>query len=215
MIIGIGHKMRQGKDTIANYLVEKYSFKKIAFADILKDEVSDPSVPVLFYYKTTGLLVMTDKYGGRFEIGRNAGFSNIYDKFVSYLEKNNDYDSINVIIKNGVVNKDRQLYQLWGDYRRTVFGKDYFVDKVISVIDNSDDDYVISDVRFLNEANAIRKMGGVLLKVYGRLVNEAHTDHISENELNDFRFDYEISNDTTFDDLYYNVDLVMRDILSE
>lgn len=36
MIIGITGKKQSGKDTIANYLVNKYNFEKISFADPLK-----------------------------------------------------------------------------------------------------------------------------------------------------------------------------------
>ena len=40
MIIGIIGKKRVGKDTLANHLVEKYGFVKVAFADALKLEVA-------------------------------------------------------------------------------------------------------------------------------------------------------------------------------
>ena len=37
MIIGIAGNKRHGKDTIGNYLIEKYGFEKISFAQPIKD----------------------------------------------------------------------------------------------------------------------------------------------------------------------------------
>ena len=37
MIIGLGFKARSGKDTVADYLIENYGFKRLAFADALKE----------------------------------------------------------------------------------------------------------------------------------------------------------------------------------
>ena len=36
MIIGLGFKARSGKDCVADYLVGKYGFQKLSFADSLK-----------------------------------------------------------------------------------------------------------------------------------------------------------------------------------
>ncbi len=44
MIIGFAGKMRAGKTTAANYLVDKYGFKKFAFADILKEMMFNAGV---------------------------------------------------------------------------------------------------------------------------------------------------------------------------
>ena len=41
MIVGITGKANAGKDTIADYLVSQYSFKKIALADPIKRLVKD------------------------------------------------------------------------------------------------------------------------------------------------------------------------------
>jgi hypothetical protein len=41
MIIGLGYKKRMGKDTVADYLVENYNFKKIAFADGVRSAVEE------------------------------------------------------------------------------------------------------------------------------------------------------------------------------
>ena len=40
MIIGLSGNIGSGKDTIANYLVEKYNFRKVSFASKLKDIVA-------------------------------------------------------------------------------------------------------------------------------------------------------------------------------
>ncbi len=36
MIVGLGYKARSGKDTVADYLCKSYGFKRIGFADALK-----------------------------------------------------------------------------------------------------------------------------------------------------------------------------------
>src|SRR5690625_5115450 len=41
MKIGLTGKMRAGKDTVADYLVENYGFKKFAFGDALKRYVHE------------------------------------------------------------------------------------------------------------------------------------------------------------------------------
>ena len=41
MIVGLGHQAQVGKDTAANFLVERYSFKRLAFADTLKHVLFD------------------------------------------------------------------------------------------------------------------------------------------------------------------------------
>jgi len=41
VLIGIGHKKQHGKDTIADYLVEKYGFKKTSWAERLKAGINE------------------------------------------------------------------------------------------------------------------------------------------------------------------------------
>ena len=37
IIVGLSGKAGSGKDTVANYLVEKHNFTKLAFAGVLKE----------------------------------------------------------------------------------------------------------------------------------------------------------------------------------
>jgi len=210
MIIGIGHKMRQGKDTLADYISMKYGFEKVAFASVLKDEVSSEIFPIIYYYKYTKLLVLSDKYQNRFEMYSNTPYKDIYNSFLKYLNNTNKYESDDIIVKTGVKEKDRELLQIWGDFRRTVYGKNYFVDRVMAR--SCGRDIVISDVRFRNEAEEIKKRYGILIKVQGRKIEEKFTNHVSENDLNDFKFDYEIDNSGSFKNLYLQADRIMKEI---
>jgi hypothetical protein len=41
ILLGVGYKMQSGKDTMADYCVDKYSAVKVSFASKLKELVSD------------------------------------------------------------------------------------------------------------------------------------------------------------------------------
>jgi len=87
--------------------------------------------------------------------------------------------------------------------------------------------FIISDVRFKNEANFIQSNNGLVLRVNApnrseiRVRTEANNDslimekiksHLSETSLDDYQFKYTISNDnTSFDDLNNQ----MSDIIKE
>ena len=53
MVLGLGHKARQGKDFLAKYLKERYGFEIMHFADALYHEVEQCEI---VYSIATGLL---------------------------------------------------------------------------------------------------------------------------------------------------------------
>jgi hypothetical protein len=58
--------------------------------------------------------------------------------------------------------------------------------------------WIIPDVRFLNEAEAIKERGGIIIRVdRGSPANS----HKSETILDNYRFDFIISNNGTIDEL--------------
>lgn len=78
------------------------------------------------------------------------------------------------------------------------------------LMDYSDgDDWIISDVRFINEADYIKFHGGTIIKV-NRITK--HDLHPSENELDFIIPDYEISNSGSFFDLEYSVKKILNNL---
>lgn len=76
--------------------------------------------------------------------------------------------------------------------------------------------WIITDVRFPNEAQAIKDKGGVIIRV-DRKVDEVpyqtlEQRHPSETSLDDWRFDYYISNNGTLDRLKMKVEEVLQDL---
>jgi hypothetical protein len=73
--------------------------------------------------------------------------------------------------------------------------------------------WIISDVRFKNEADEIKKRGGIVIRLNRTrvldMVNDKQTVrdslHISETDLDDYQFDHVIDNNGTLEDLYQNL----------
>ena len=74
------------------------------------------------------------------------------------------------------------------------------------------DDWVITDMRFKNEYDTIKDYGGYAIKVTRPGVNPVNS-HSSEDDLVDAKFNYEICNDGTLDDLENKVRDVLSDLL--
>lgn len=74
---------------------------------------------------------------------------------------------------------------------------------------NCGSDAIISDVRFPNEAKAVKARGGIVIKIV-RPDAKAEDSHQSETRIDEIEADYTIWNDTTLDNLVLNVDSLVR-----
>jgi phosphomevalonate kinase len=108
----------------------------------------------------------------------------------------------------------RALLQVWGtEFRREFHGYDYWINKMGDILTSSDPHYdlmFITDVRFKNEAEYIKEMGGQVIQVIRRTPDIYQTlqdmppldSHATENDMEDYPdFDYTINNDKSPDDL--------------
>jgi hypothetical protein len=94
----------------------------------------------------------------------------------------------------------RKLLQSIGVAAREVLGKNVWVVAALRKMEDDSKDYVITDVRFENEASMIKYLGGVMWRISRDGVTPVNS-HISENELDGYKFDQILKNEGSLDDL--------------
>jgi dephospho-CoA kinase len=109
------------------------------------------------------------------------------------------------------VTKDRKLLQWLG----TEWGRDkdenLWTKRFLHNVDYRASVTLNDDVRFNNEAEAIRKTAGVIVKIMGPQRCEIKGEnHVSENGLRDHYVDYYINNDGSISDLSQQIDKLLE-----
>jgi hypothetical protein len=185
-VVGISGYARSGKDTLADILVEHHGYTKVAFADKMRD-----------------FLYAQNPY-----VAENGGGSNfrslqeIINKFGWDGYKSSPWgDDLRALVQRTGTEAGRQT--LW---------QNIWVDAAFKGLD-PDGKYVFSDTRFLNEAEAVKDHGGLLLRIsrpgVGPALDENGEAHISEIALDDYTgFDYNIPNDGSIDLLSHRMAII-------
>ena len=185
MIIGVCGLIGSGKGTVSDILVEEHGFKKISFADSLKDAVA-----AVFSWDRELLEGDTD-------VSR------------MWRETKDTWWADRLGIPDLT---PRLILQLWGtEVCRTGFHNDIWIASLERKL-RSNTNYVIPDTRFPNEVNLIKKIGGeiwcvkrgpdpkwfVQYQLGGSPPNHIHS---SEWEWARSKFNKTLANDGTLDDL--------------
>jgi hypothetical protein len=94
----------------------------------------------------------------------------------------------------------REMLQNIGLGARTLFGDMFWVNQTMdsSVLANSD--IVVTDVRFINEADTLKLNGGQIWRIKRPGV-DAVNGHVSEHELDGYKVEMILKNEGTLDDL--------------
>lgn len=109
----------------------------------------------------------------------------------------------------GMSSDIRPLMQRFGtEVGRAMFGENFWVELALSRIPDGSK-VVFADVRFPNEADAIRDLGGEIWRIERSGV-EAVNAHVSERALDDYTFDATITNAGTLEDLYAAADALIK-----
>lgn len=173
MILGLSGYARSGKDTAAEGL-ELFGFTRVSFADKLREFILllNPIVDVEYGVSRVRVRDVIEEHG--------------WDGYKSS--------------KHG--NEVRELLQRLGtECGRELIDDDIWVNPVINLYKNNEvARLVIPDVRFPNEAKAIKKAGGYVVRIHRPGVLPAN-GHKSEVALDDWPFDAVLDNDSTVDEL--------------
>lgn len=86
-------------------------------------------------------------------------------------------------------------------------GNDFWIKRFLAEYDPNIKT-VITDVRFPNEAEAIKKLGGIIIKISRE--TGFNDNHSSENSIGEIKADYEIFNRTSIEDLYLMIDKITK-----
>jgi hypothetical protein len=199
LVIGIVGNIGSGKDTIAHYLTQFHDFNQLSFASSLKDAVANV-------------------FGWDRELleGRTPESREWREEVDSYWSKRLSMPTLT----------PRWVLQHWGtELARKHFHDDIWIASLENKISKADTNIVISDCRFPNEIQAIRELGGYIIRVQrgelpewyrdaelaltGSIVGinslQAKNIHASEWSWIGTKYDILINNDGTVDDLYGKV----------
>ncbi|MDR3414192.1 MAG: hypothetical protein P4L87_25070 [Formivibrio sp.] len=162
-IIALTGPAGSGKDTVADHLSDRYGYTKIAFADALRLEIC-----AAFGVHVDKLL---DREGKEVPC-KQLSLSRCNDhRFVGLiLAKELQMDEASNEIVEAHISQPRSprwAMQLWGtEYRREVFGEDYWITELAQSLADINGPVVIPDCRFEGEAEFISVHGGEIWKLH-------------------------------------------------
>jgi hypothetical protein len=105
----------------------------------------------------------------------------------------------------------RRLLQVFGtDVGRKMFNENFWVDIALAGLHDKHR-VVISDVRFPNEADAIKKLGGQVWRI-NRHNHAPVNGHKSEHAMDNYMFKHVLYNDGTIDDLADEVFMLAKEL---
>lgn len=197
MIIGVCGFIGSGKDTIADYLVNFHEFRRDSFASTLKDAVA-----AVFGWDRELL-------EGRTKQARE------------WREQVDPWWAERLAMPTLT---PRWVLQYWGtEVCRKSFHDDIWIASLENKLRTSKDNIVISDCRFPNEVESIRKAGGIVIRVKRgeepawlrvaqaacrgdaksqKLMTDEFKVHASEWAWANIEFDHVVENSASIDELY-------------
>lgn len=188
MLIGLTGRAGSGKDTVYNTLYALFNevrpVVRLAFADNLK-------------YSAL------------------AAFQDPQQDWLELAERIKSDGTISVEIgEDKITVSGREFFQRYGtEAHRDLFGEDFWVDAILPPLEpldfgpflHSPEIYVVTDVRYDNEASRIREYGGFIWLIDRPGDEIEESQHASEIPISEELIDYVIPNDGDLEDLKNNI----------
>ena len=176
--IGLVGRARSGKDTVALHLIEKHGYTRVAFADRMRDAV-----------EALNPVIRIDADGLIYTLAQGLKMYG-WEGLKTYSPDIRGY-----------------LQRMGTEVGRYMFGEDFWVEQALRVSE-AYERVVFSDVRYPNEAERIRKEGGVLWRVEREGI-EKSDEHTSESLIETIKVDSVVKNNGTIEELFAKVDKLM------
>lgn len=183
LLIGMSGYAQSGKDTIGKILADEHGFRRLAFANALRAVAlgADPIVGLEW--------VLPGDPGIGFEWKH---LSELVDQLGWEKAKTNP-------------NVRDFLQKLGTEGCRRNLGDDVWLKPIERAVREQPQCHtVLTDVRFKNEAQLIKKLGGVVWRVTRPGVSSVN-GHASERDLDNWVFDHHFINDSTIEELARHV----------
>lgn len=191
MLIGFVGKTGVGKTHAATYLKNKYDFVEISFADPIKE------IALILGF------TRNEVYGTQEEkLKINDSWKISGRTFLQHFGTNIMRDILPTCIP--------EMENVWINLLK------FRVKKLKMLFDKNDLKIIISDCRFLDEANVIKELGGHLVRISrefeSREVESRFQRHISEKEQEIISVDYEIDNTNSPERFENNLDTIYMEL---
>lgn len=180
LVLALGHKSRQGKDEAAKHIIAQRgvtrNVRRYAFGDALKIEVN----------------AAIEQYGSIVDL-----FAEMDSMLPPWVVIESDPDMTDPLSPYG---KYRTLLQWWGTEYRRAQDPDYWVKRCVErIAEENPAVAIITDLRFLNEADWVWRVKGRCIKVtrtgFRPLVNQHQSELVLDSVSTEF-WDYLISAST-------------------
>lgn len=226
-LIGIVGKKRSGKDTTADYILEKDGFKH-QLAGPIKEALSYAWARLQYDNKMTCLT--EDDWEGKGDYHRekpliinNEQARQVLAKALRYCElewnlKSNGCDIIDVLdmitLNNIEVWTMRRFMQTLGTdlvctHIDSMFWIKLFAIKYVDMLSSGHNYFVVPDIRQQNELDTLRAMGATIIHVVREDSDQVKDTHITEAGLLPSIGDVVIENDGTLEELYQKIEGVL------